>query len=145
MLLYTLTLIQGNLERKVSHVDQTTFMSDAFSDEVEGQLTLDSAHRAIEGHSFVLVLVTRISFNDEVTDGKIKFLVDRVKGGTAFVHANGDSVYDTWARIMPDGDAFRITIAIPKEDNDVQKATIHVAPEMERAVHDFIARQDRVS
>lgn len=120
-------------------------MTDAYADEVERQLKLDGAHRVIEGQAFQLVLITKVSFDDDTRDEKFTLLVDRVKSGTAFVHANGDSVYDTWARIVPDGDAFRITIAIPKDDSDVNKATTHVAPEMEQVVHDFIVRQDRVS
>lgn len=145
MLLYILTPNQGNLERKVSHVDQTRFMTDAYADEVERQLKLDSAERGIEGHSFGLELITQVSSQDDVHDAKFTLLIDRVEGETAFEHANGDAVYGTWARIVPGGDVFRITIVIPVDDSDIQKATVHVAPEMERVVNEFIASQDRIS
>ena len=126
-------------------MDQTTFTTDEYADEVERQLKLDGARRVLEGYAFKLVLTTRLSFEDDDREGKFTLLIDRVKSGTVFVHANGDSVYDTWARIVSGGDAFRITIAIPRDDSDVKKATIHVAPEMKRVVDEFIASQDRVS
>lgn len=128
----------------MSQVDQTRFMTDEVALVVEGQLTLASDARVVEGNSFQLKLVVPISYGDTVEEGSLTLIVERIKG-TAFVHANDDRIYSTWARVVPDGEAFRITVEVPEEGTNVLGATVYVAEDMERVILEHIAQQDCTS
>ncbi len=119
-------------------------MTDEVALVVEGQLTLANDERVTEGNTFPLKLVVPISYGDTVEDGAITLLVERIKG-TAFVHANKDRVYSTWARIVREGEAFRITVEVPEEGTHASGATVYVAEDMERVILEHIEQQDRTS
>jgi len=127
-------------------MDQTRYATVEVASVVKQKLTLGSQQRVLEGQTFTLELEVPISYEDDVVDSKFALIAERVKGGDpAFVHANNASVYTTWAQVEPNGDAFRISIEVPAEGTDAQPATVYVASDMERIVHEFLARQDRAT
>lgn len=126
-------------------MDQTSFTTVDFADTIKEQLTLDPRRQVTEGNTFRLKLEVPISYEDTVEDGEFTLIVERVKADPAFVHANGEPVYTTWARVEPSGDAFRVTIAVPEDGQFQLRAVVYVSSDMERVVHEFLARQDRIS
>ena len=128
----------------MSQVDQTSFQTVEFADAIKEKLTLDTQRRVIEGDTFLLELLIPIAYEDSVEDGKFSLIVERVTGEPAFTHANGDLIYQTWARVEPEGEAFQITVAVPEEGQELLKAVAYVANEMEQIVHEYLTRQDRI-
>lgn len=124
-------------------MDQTRFTTVAIADEVIRQYYLKDELQAKEGNTFKLELRVAIPFNDEVAEGSVTLIVGRRNTARpVFTHANQDEVLQAFARIEPDGEAFRIDLTLPYGTSSIEGASVTVSPEMERIIFEYIARQD---
>jgi hypothetical protein len=126
-------------------VDQTRFTTVQSGDEVIRQLYLKDELRKTEGNTFILGLSVSIPFSDEVLDGTIHLYVERIRGPEVYQHPNGDHVFETLARVEPNGEPFEISLTPPLGTSHYEGALATVSEEMQRIIMEYLDRDDRIA
>ena len=126
-------------------VDQTRFTTVRPAIEVMRDLLLPLAFRPNDGDTFMLTLKVKIPRLDNVEDGILSLVADRIDLNKAdpvapFRHRNKDAVFVTTARLPEDATPFDIDVTIPYGKARYEGASVTVSPEMEHIILDWLVR-----
>lgn len=124
-------------------MDQTRFTTVAPGDEIIRQLYASGDPTNPMENPFSLDLVVNTRYADSVEDKKMTLLVDGI-AAPVFQHPNGDRIFQTRARIEPEGESFQITITPLIGVSHIDGACVVVSTEMVRIILEYLERQDKV-
>lgn len=122
-------------------MDQNRFTTILTGDEVIRELFLSHERRATFGDAFQLDMYVSVSSQDSVQEHEWSVYADRVDA-PAYTHPSGEVVIETFARLTPGGEPFKISVTPPLGTSHIQGASVTISPEMSQIFQRQLERRN---